>query len=724
MAQLNDWLSIDKTSGTGNAEITLSASSYEELVERSATIKVQGISTNAILTVKQNVQPYLVLDESYISLGSLSNVYTNGITSNVSWVAVVEKDWITLDTMSGGVGYTSFNISVTQTTVARSGKVFFKKGDDTLAVLTIKQEYDKNKDLFWIDFEESGGKVLMSNGSNVTRSDLWFSKDGESWTQIPKGEVTIEMGESCVLYIKNNTRYLSDNLANNLHTTIKFSQNAKVGGNMKALTDMYRTCCNSLFEGNEYLVDASELMLPWTDLSGECYYEMFKDCTSLRYAPSLKIDSAAQNSLYGMFSGCTSLIELDLTEVVFWGYGIKDRYSDTCDDILKGCSCNVIINKERTVPYLKTATNCNLVFDGGVAFTEPYCANNIMPWYGSYHKNEPKCTQIFVPYNGGDPKSISSDWFCPNYTTVFANYVVYVFWFLPNAASDARESVITAKHNNINYPFTVIQEGNVIGNNVIRYATYDNEYVYVPYDEIDLSNIHIIGEAPYEERTYKNENTYSSDKSRCVLFDTEITEIPSNLFANQSGWSVLSFVTIPTTVRKIGDYAFFCKDNTWDYKTKLNGFENVEEFGIASLSGLILHIPFENNFFSKARIIKDYAFNGTQLQGLKGSSIYYFKDIVLNNIETIGYAGLYNGTFSGLNNLTLGENLKTVTTPIAPDFMNLTCLALIAPSINGDEGIVASTYSKTRNFYYPQGSDYSTWLGFLPPNCTVQEITE
>ena len=39
--QLNDWLSIDKISGTGNAEITLTASSYEELVDRTATLKVQ-----------------------------------------------------------------------------------------------------------------------------------------------------------------------------------------------------------------------------------------------------------------------------------------------------------------------------------------------------------------------------------------------------------------------------------------------------------------------------------------------------------------------------------------------------------------------------------------------------------------------------------------------------------------------------------------------------------
>ena len=52
--QLNNWLSIDKTSGTGNAEITLTASSYKELVDRTTSLKIQGISTNAILNVRQN----------------------------------------------------------------------------------------------------------------------------------------------------------------------------------------------------------------------------------------------------------------------------------------------------------------------------------------------------------------------------------------------------------------------------------------------------------------------------------------------------------------------------------------------------------------------------------------------------------------------------------------------------------------------------------------------
>lgn len=53
MAQLNDWLSIDKTSGTGNAQITLSASSYNELVERTQSLVIKGQKIKVYLGVKQ-----------------------------------------------------------------------------------------------------------------------------------------------------------------------------------------------------------------------------------------------------------------------------------------------------------------------------------------------------------------------------------------------------------------------------------------------------------------------------------------------------------------------------------------------------------------------------------------------------------------------------------------------------------------------------------------------
>ena len=61
-----------------------------------------------------------------------------------------------------------------------------------------------------------------------------------------------------------------------------------------------------LFYGTN-VVDASNLALPATTLSQDCYTEMFKNCTSLTTAPELPAETLASYCYQYMFSGCTSL---------------------------------------------------------------------------------------------------------------------------------------------------------------------------------------------------------------------------------------------------------------------------------------------------------------------------------------------------------------------------------------------------------------------------------
>lgn len=73
------------------------------------------------------------------------------------------------------------------------------------------------------------------------------------------------------------------------------------------------------FAGSTGLTDASELILPATTLSNNCYSNMFQDCTSLTTAPELPATTLGQNCYKGMFTRCTSLItapELPATTLV------------------------------------------------------------------------------------------------------------------------------------------------------------------------------------------------------------------------------------------------------------------------------------------------------------------------------------------------------------------------------------------------------------------------
>ena len=173
--QLNDWLSIDKVSGTGNAEITLTASSYSELVDRAASLKIQAQSTNAILNVRQNaLVPSATLD-SYEITAYREGTYTNGITSNVPWTAVVNGDWITIDKTQGESGYTSLSITLDANTETRNGSIIFNAGG-VILTLQIYQTYDLNKSYFWIELKEAGGTINVSTDPSIT--DIYYSFDG------------------------------------------------------------------------------------------------------------------------------------------------------------------------------------------------------------------------------------------------------------------------------------------------------------------------------------------------------------------------------------------------------------------------------------------------------------------------------------------------------------------------------------------------------------------
>ena len=93
----------------------------------------------------------------------------------------------------------------------------------------------------------------------------------------------------------------------------------KVYGNVMSLfynddftgrTDFKQSATNyalsHLFEGTN-VVDASNLILPATALTSNCYKSMFSGCTSLTTAPALPATTLASGCCQSMFDGCSNL---------------------------------------------------------------------------------------------------------------------------------------------------------------------------------------------------------------------------------------------------------------------------------------------------------------------------------------------------------------------------------------------------------------------------------
>lgn len=64
---------------------------------------------------------------------------------------------------------------------------------------------------------------------------------------------------------------------------------------------------HGLFWGDDELVEASGLVLPWTTVPYHGYQYMFPLCTRLRSAPSLPATTVGERAYANMFDGCTNL---------------------------------------------------------------------------------------------------------------------------------------------------------------------------------------------------------------------------------------------------------------------------------------------------------------------------------------------------------------------------------------------------------------------------------
>lgn len=145
-----------------------------------------------------------------------------------------------------------------------------------------------------------------------TYSTLQYSLDnGRSWSNLTTSNVSLNAGEKALVrgkITKNNT---------GTRTSFKMTGKIAAKGNIMYLYDYenpdittitYTSAFYGLFYNCNGLFDASELLLPATTLSENCYYQMFYGCKSLTSAPvELPATTLAYQCCDGMFFQCTLL---------------------------------------------------------------------------------------------------------------------------------------------------------------------------------------------------------------------------------------------------------------------------------------------------------------------------------------------------------------------------------------------------------------------------------
>lgn len=177
-----------------------------------------------------------------------------------------------------------------------------------------------------LTFDITGdGYIAWKRGNSSTFYTIEYSKNGGEWTTLTPTSagtrITVVSGDTLQFRGNNATYYTAYNAFSNFQgSSALFS----VKGNIMSLIDATNfstltTLSSAYTFGNLFLgirvTDASNLVLPATALTANCYRSLFQNCTSLASAPALPATTLAESCYESMFanSRLTSAPELPAT---------------------------------------------------------------------------------------------------------------------------------------------------------------------------------------------------------------------------------------------------------------------------------------------------------------------------------------------------------------------------------------------------------------------------
>ena len=228
-----------------------------------------------------------------------------------------KPSWVTLSQNTGSSGTTIVTVtaSTNEELVQRTGSLFIKTVSPPYigrSVNLVQSAATINYSTMPLTVEiTSAGQLSFILKSGVTES--FILNDGEKETYTGQGRVNftgLTAGDK--IKIVGTNPYTAD--LSSFITGYESSAYYKVYGNINSLYNEtgFTTdtgCGKFSYFCDGHVVDASNLILPATSLTENCYSFMFDNCTNLTVAPNLPATTLASYCYKQMFSRCTSLTD-------------------------------------------------------------------------------------------------------------------------------------------------------------------------------------------------------------------------------------------------------------------------------------------------------------------------------------------------------------------------------------------------------------------------------
>lgn len=205
---------------------------------------------------------------------------------------------------------------------------------------------------------ESGTFTFTNHGSG---NNIQYSVDnGSTWTSLASATATPTIASGSKILWKSTRT--PGNASNNYGVgTFSSTGRFDVEGNAMSLlfgdsfTDKTSLsgkagALGTLFNGCTTIVNAGNMVLPATTTVGNCYFEMFLNCTSLVSAPVLPATTITGTQVYfEMFRGCTSLTTApDLPATTITSYCYYRMFY----------GCSSLVNVQTTLPATSLQQSC------------------------------------------------------------------------------------------------------------------------------------------------------------------------------------------------------------------------------------------------------------------------------------------------------------------------------------------------------------------------------
>ena len=184
-----DWINISTNSGSGNATITVTASSYSQLLERSTSLTVRTATKSAVVGITQRFNSSFTVSPATISAIPYSGAsYSITVTANEYWMVNSPTAWwYSLSSYSGGSGTTVLTLTVQANDGdERSDSFIFTSGNisRTLTFTQVAYESEITPITFYpqvINIHSSGGSQEIS----IIYDGWWaLSLDEGMWAEV------------------------------------------------------------------------------------------------------------------------------------------------------------------------------------------------------------------------------------------------------------------------------------------------------------------------------------------------------------------------------------------------------------------------------------------------------------------------------------------------------------------------------------------------------------